>query len=202
MIMRVKPSEGMCGTGQGVFKMTNRILSKHIGMIAVGSGLIAASIYFLMMSVTLAHIEAVSSQVPFDMRPSGYGPTEAAALLDALGAEGRDYYLSRQIALDTAYPAMLALTMIGAICWLGQRMANRRLVRFGIALSVASALFDYVENLGIMAMISSWPEVSVPLVYAASSATVLKSVTTTLAVLLVLMVGFNWTRLSKADLHL
>jgi hypothetical protein len=181
--------------------MTNRILSKHIGMIAVGSGLIAASIYVLMISVTLAHIEAVSGQIPFDMRPSGYGPTEATALLDALGVDGRGYYLSRQIALDTIYPAMLALTMVAAICWLGQRVPNRKFVRFGIAFSVVGAMFDYVENFGIIAMIWSWPEVSVPLVYAASSATILKSVSTTLAVILVLLMGFNWIRLSKADLH-
>lgn len=170
-------------------------------MIAVGSGLIAVSIYMLMISVTLAHIESVSGQVPFDMRPSGYGPTEATALLDALGVDGRGYYLSRQIALDTIYPAMLALTMVAAICWLGQRMPNRKLARFGIAFSVVGALFDYVENLGIIAMIWSWPEASVPLVYAASSATILKSVSTTLAVILVLFMGFNWTRLSKVDLH-
>jgi hypothetical protein len=199
--MRVKPSAGICDTGQGVYKMTNRILSKHIGMIAVGSGLIAASIYVLMISVTLAHIEAVSGQIPFDMRPSGYGPTEATALLDALGVDGRGYYLSRQIALDTIYPAMLALTMVAAICWLGQRVPNRKFVRFGIAFSVVGAMFDYVENFGIIAMIWSWPEVSVPLVYAASSATILKSVSTTLAVILVLLMGFNWIRLSKADLH-
>ncbi|MEP1356312.1 MAG: hypothetical protein ABJX32_13655 [Tateyamaria sp.] len=182
--------------------MTNRILPKHIGRIAVGSGLIAASIYWLMMSVTLAHIEAVSGHVPFDMRPAGYGPTQAVALLEALGVDGRDYYLSRQLVLDTLYPAMLALTMIATICWLGQRMPNSRLVRFGIALSVGSALFDYVENLGIMTMIWSWPGVFVPLVYAASSATILKSVSTTLAVLMVLLAGFNWARPPKANIHL
>ncbi|MEO9575856.1 MAG: hypothetical protein ABJ263_02695 [Tateyamaria sp.] len=182
--------------------MTNRILPKHIGLIAVGSGLIAASIYWLMMSVTLAHIEAVSGHVPFDMRPAGYAPTQAAALLEALGVDGRDYYLSRQLALDTLYPAMLALTMIATICWLGQRMPNSRFVCFGIALSVASALFDYVENLGIMAMIWSWPSVFVPLVHAASSVTILKSVSTTLAVLMVLLAGFNWARQPKAKIHL
>lgn len=199
--MRVNPPEGMCGIGQGVYKMTNRILSKHIGMIAVGSGAIAASIYLLMMSVTLAHIEAVSGQIPFDMRPFGYGPTEAAAILDALGMDGRAYYLRRQIALDTVYPPMLALTMIATICWLGQRMPNKKLVRLGIALSVVSALFDYVENIGIVAMIWNWPEVSVPLIYSASSATVLKSVSTTLAVGLIILVGINRTRLSEAGLH-
>ncbi|MEO9824406.1 MAG: hypothetical protein ABJF50_08330 [Paracoccaceae bacterium] len=181
--------------------MTNRILSKHIGIIAVGSGLIGASIYLLMINVTLAHIEAVSGHVPFDMRPLGYGSTEAATFLEALGMEGRAYYLSHQIALDTLYPAMLALTLIATICWFGQHIPNRNLVRFGIALSVGSALFDYIENLGIVAMIWNWPEVSVPLVYATSTATILKSALTTLAVLLTLLVGFNWKYLSEADVR-
>lgn len=176
--------------------MTNGNLSKHTGKVAVGSGLIGASIYFLMINITLAHLEAVSGHVPLDMRPLGYGPAEAAMLLEALGAEGRAYYLSHQIALDTLYPAMLALTLIATICWFGQRKANRTLVRFGIAFSVGCALFDYVENLGIAAMIWGWPEISVPLIYATSFATILKSVLTTLAVLLVLLVGVNWTRLS------
>ncbi len=181
--------------------MTNRILSKHIGIIAVGSGLIGASIYLLMINVTLAHVEAISGHVPFDMRPFGYSFAEAATLLDALGVEGRMYYLSRQIPLDTLYPALLALTLIAAICWFGQRVPNRGLVRFGIALSVGSTLFDYAENLGISAMIWNWPEVSVQVVYATSIATILKSATTTIAVLLTLLLGFNWTRLAFADVR-
>ncbi len=181
--------------------MTNRILSEHTGVIAVGSGLIGASIYLLMINVTLAHIEAVSGQVPFDMRPFGYGSTEAGTLLEALGAEGRAYYLSHQIALDTLYPAMLTLTLIATTCWFGQRMQNRRLVRFGIAFSVGAAVFDYAENLGIATMIWGWPEVSVPLVFVTSTATILKSALTTVAVLLTLLVGFNWTRLSEAHVR-
>lgn len=178
--------------------MTNRILSKHAGMIAVGSGMIAALIYLLMISVTLAHIEMISGRVPFDMRPFGYGPTETTALLEALGVEGRKYYLSHQIALDTLYPAVLALTLISTICWFVQRTPDTRLLRIGIVLSIGSALFDYAENLGIVAMIWSWPEVSIPLVYAVSTATILKSVSTTVAVLSLLLVGFVWTRQSKS----
>jgi len=181
--------------------MTNRIFSKHIGKIAVVSGLIGASLYLLMINVTLAHIEAVSGNVPFDMRPFGYGPTEAMMILEALGVEGRAYYLSHQIVLDTLYPAMLASTLIATFRWFALRMPNKNLVRTGIALSVASALFDYVENLGIVAMIWSWPDVSVPLVYASSAATVAKSVSTTSAVLLMLIVGTNWMRLSEADIR-
>ena len=178
--------------------MTDRIPSKRIGMIAVGSGMIAALIYLLMINVTLAHIEMVSGHVPFDMRPFGYGPTDATTLLEALGVEGRKYYLSHQITLDTLYPAILALTLIATICWFGQRIRNTRLLRFGIVFSIGSALFDYIENLGIVAMIWSWPEVSVPLVYAVSTATILKSVSTTVAVLFLLLAGFIWARLSKS----
>ena len=182
--------------------MTNRILSKHIGMVAVGSGLLGASVYLSMINVTLAHLQERSGHIPFDMRPFGYGPADAATFLDALGAEGREYYFRHQIPLDTLYPALLALTLIATMFWFGQRMPNSKLVRLGVALSVGSALLDYLENLGIMAMIWRWPDVSGPLVYAASTATIAKSAITTLAVLLVLLIGVTWTRQPKADLRL
>lgn len=180
--------------------MIHTILSRYIGFAAVGCGLIALVIYVLMISVTLAHIEAVSGHVPFDMRPLGYNPKDAATLLEALGAEGREYYLSYQLSLDTFYPAMLALTLITTFSCFGRRMPDSKLVRSGIILSVGCALFDYFENIGIAAMIWSWPEVSSALVYAASTATIVKSALTTSAVLLSLLTGFLWARLPKADL--
>lgn len=180
--------------------MSHTLLSRYIGFAALGCGLIATVIYVLMISVTLAHIEAVSGQVPFDMRPLGYRPKDAATLLEALGAEGRAYYLSYQISLDTIYPAMLALTLIATLSWFGRRMPGSRLVRSGTILSVGCALFDYLENIGIVAMIWSGPEVSTALVYAASTATIVKSALTTLAVLLALLIGLLWVRLPKAEL--
>lgn len=181
--------------------MTNGFLSKHAGTIAVGSGIIAATLYYLMITVTLAEIQTVSGQIPFDMRPFGYVPKEAGILLASLGAEGREYYLSRQITLDTLYPAMLALTLSATILWFGRRQSNRRLIHIGVALSIGSALLDYAENLGIVTMIRSWPEVSAPLVNAVSTATILKSGATTLTVVLVILVGSKWRPQSKKDLR-
>jgi hypothetical protein len=174
--------------------MIDRIWARHLGLAAVGFGVAAATVYYLMIAVTLSHLEAISGHVPFDMRPVGYSPQEATALLEGLGAEGRSYYLTRQIPLDTAYPALLALTLLATICWFGQRIPNSRLVRVGVFLSVGSALFDYAENLGIIAMIWSWPDVSELLVYAVSAATIVKSALTTFAVLLTLCIGFVWMR--------
>ncbi len=178
--------------------MMNGIQSKTIGTIAIGSGAIAASIYLVMINVTLAHIHAISGHVPFDMRPIGYGPADAATLLDALGAEGRNYYLTRQLALDTVYPATLALTLAATICWFAQRFSNPRLARVAIAVSVGSALFDYIENLGIAVMLWIGPDVYATLIYATSVATIVKSALTTLAVLLVIVVGLIWARQPKA----
>lgn len=179
--------------------MMNGYLPKHVGKIAIGAAMLAASVYLPMISVTLAHLEAVSGQVPFDMRPFGYSPTEAEMLLDGLGMVGREYYLSRQIPLDMLYPAFLALTLCSTIFWFGSRIPNRRFVHLGVTLSVGSALFDYIENLGIVAMLRIWPDVSGLIVYATSTATIFKSGLTTLAVSLALFTGFLWSRQAKAN---
>ncbi|WP_298429236.1 hypothetical protein [uncultured Jannaschia sp.] len=179
--------------------MANGNLLRHIGMIAIVAAILAASVYLAMVSVTLAHLEIVSELAPFDMRPLGYSPIEAASLIDGLGIAGRKYYLTRQIPLDMLYPALLALTLSSTIIWFGKHMPNRRIIHFGVALSVGIALFDYIENFGIVAMILSWPDVSGPLVYATSTATIAKSTITTAAVILVLLTGLIWCRLPRAD---
>ncbi|SMX23501.1 hypothetical protein [Boseongicola aestuarii] len=179
--------------------MAKHIASSHIAAVAVTAGLLVTMIYLVMINVTLAHIETASGLVPFDMRPLGYGPTDAAALLDALGADGRWYYLSRQIPLDTLYPALLALTLIATIYWLSQRRPDRMLTRAAIALSIACALLDYLENLGIAVMISNWPDIPTALVYATSTVTIAKSLATTLAVLLTICIAVVRVRQPKAD---
>ena len=68
------------------------------------------------------------------------------------------------------------------------------LVRVGIILSISAALCDYVENLGIVAMILSWPDLSAPLVYASSAATLAKSIFTTAAVMIAIVIGVLATR--------
>ncbi|MEP3295658.1 MAG: hypothetical protein ABJO27_04115 [Pseudoruegeria sp.] len=171
---------------------------RPIGGVAIIFAMGAISIYLLMVTVTLAHLQEVSGSVPFDMRPFGYGPTDARILLDALGAEGRTYYLKRQIPLDSLYPALLALTLMTAICWIGRRHPKSKLIRIGIIFALGGAVFDYAENLGIMVMILNWPNLSDPLVYGASTATVVKSALTTFAVLLLIAVTVLEARRSMA----
>lgn len=169
--------------------MIDKIWSAHLGAATVCFGVVAALIYVLMITVTLVQIETVSGHVPFDLRPLGYGPMDAAALLDGLGGEGRRYYLTHQIPLDTAYPTLLALTLVSLMRWFGQNIPNNGLVRVGIIFAIAAAVCDHCENLGIVAMVLYWPDPSVLLVSASSVATVAKSVFTTFAVISAIAIG-------------
>lgn len=173
----------------------------RLGAIAIGFGLAGATVYILMAGVTLAHIEAVSGLAPLDLRPSGYNSQEVAALFNRLGEDGRRYYLTRQLPLDTLYPALLALTLVYTIRWIGLRISNTKLVRIGIILSVGAALFDYCENLGIAIMILSWPSLSELLVRLTSTASITKSVLTVAALLLLILMVIIWIRQPKAKLR-
>lgn len=171
-------------------KMTIPI--QQYGRQAVLFSLAATGIYLLMIFITLANIENLSGLRPFDMRPGGYSTEQANSLLSALGSKGRWYYLTRQMPLDLAYPALLALTLVSLLKWLGLGGADRKLVQIGIWVSIGTAIADYLENIGIVLMILSWPETSADIVLAASVASIVKSGLTVAAILIVLLVLFSW----------
>ncbi len=172
--------------------MSMTIPTRPDGRQAALFGLAAAGVYLMMIFVTLAHIEAVSGLRPFDMRPGGYSAELAHALITDLGPSGRRYYLTRQIPLDLVYPALMALTLVSLLKWLGSRDVSQRLVRLGTWLSIAAAIADYLENAGICVMILSWPDIPANTVLAASVASIVKSGLTTAAVLIVLLGAGLW----------
>ncbi|MFA8443545.1 hypothetical protein [Yoonia sp.] len=165
-----------------------RTAQQH-GMKALGFGVVGLMVYAVMIFGTLAHLEAISGYRPFDMRPFGYTYSDADQLLAGLGPNGRAYYLTRQIPLDLFYPALLALTLVSTLRWLEQRLPHRRWVRIGIATAISAAACDYAENLGVVAMILTWPDLPSHLVGSASIASTAKSALTTLAAVLVLGLG-------------
>ncbi len=164
-------------------------LSQQYRKAAIAFGIAAAIIYLLMIGTTLPQMEDMSGGVPFDMQPFGYGVSAAVELLNALGEDGRNYYLTRQIPLDMMYPALLAVTLASMMKWFGLSGVNTGLVRISIALSVCAALFDYAENLGVSIMILKWPNLPHMLVQASSLATISKSCLTVAALVIILVLA-------------
>lgn len=149
------------------------------GRVVLATFVAAQIVYVIMLSVTLPRLEAMAGGlIPFDMLPGGYDFAAAQNLLDALGEEGRAFYLTRQIPLDLIYPALFALAYGLAWRWLAPR-AWPTLLRFSW-FPIAAGLTDYAENVFIIRMLTLYPELPRGLVTAANAATLAKSVLTTI----------------------
>lgn len=159
----------------------NLQLSPYARRAAV-SGAAATAFYAAMVFGSLADLEAVSGLKPFDMRPTGYGPDEARALLSSLGDAGRDTYLRHQLVLDTFYPALLAVNLSSLFRLVGRDSGARVAVQAGVIVSWCAAGFDYAENIGIAAMLALRDELPDALVTTTSLATVAKSASTSVAI--------------------
>ncbi len=156
--------------------------------------------YLIMVLWSLPQVtEMAGGDVPFDMRPSGYSFDEALAFLIAITDTGRDFYLNTQQLLDSFYPALFATTVAIALAHLLPRS-------WGWTLAVIAVLaggFDYLENSAVAAMLRVAPDALTPaMVSTASTWTLAKSVSTTIASVALLIVickqGFVWLKTRKS----
>ena len=161
---------------------------------------ITVAVYLAMVTWSLPLIQAAAGGLmPFDMRPTGYGFEEARAFLAALTPEGADFYRSTQHLLDLFFPGLIAATLYFAIAallerWLG---GSRWLAALPVVLV---ALFDWLENAAVSTMLAAGADGVTPdMVAAASRWTLLKSIASTAAytlVLVLLLIG-GWHRLRR-----
>jgi hypothetical protein len=144
--------------------------------------IVSFALWGLMIFWTLAYLRRTAGGLaPFDLRPFGYTPEEARALLYALSGIGRAYYADVQLQLDTAFPALYAFSRGLLLLWLTApgRTATRPLpliARLGLLLlPLATASFDYLENQGIAAMLAAGPQAGDELIERTSDWTRAKS---------------------------
>jgi hypothetical protein len=160
------------------------------GRLVVALLILSVALWVALSLVTVPHLQQLAGSLPpFDARLRGYGAEDAQALLLALGAEGRAYYLNPELLLDSIFPPLYAAFGAAALWWL--TMLGR--VRDGavpigwrlmlVAFPVAELVFDGVENFLIARMIWTWPDVSTGVVAVASLATRLKFVAAALTLI-------------------
>src|SRR5262245_17246821 len=129
--------------------------------------IVSFALWGLMVFWTLAYLRRIAGGLaPFDLRPFGYTPEEARALLYALSDIGRAYYADVQLQFDTVFPALYALSRGLLLLWVTApgRTATRPLPLVArlalLLLPLATAWFDYLENEGIAAMLAAGPQAS------------------------------------------
>lgn len=149
------------------------------------------AVYAVMLSYSIPAVSAFAPELPlFDLSPSGYSFRYANELLNSLGADGRNLYLFTQLPIDFIYPGLFSITYSLMLVWLCGKLFNKNSKIYYFALvPFLAGVFDYVENIYIIKMINSFPDLQVTTVKMASLFTVLKS-SFTMAFFVLLVVFF------------
>ncbi len=175
-----------------------------VAALLVASGVLWAVMFF----GTLAHLaQLAGGAAPFDVRPRGYSYEAARTFLAAIGEQGRAYYLSPELVLDSFYPPLYAVSRGFALWWLTMPGRSRdaatpfRWRCTLIAVPIVMASLDCMENACIATMLWTWPDLSPDLVHVSSLATQAKIVagalTETLMAALAAVAVQRWRRLRR-----
>ena len=155
---------------------------------------VAANIvYVTMLTITIPKTMSFSDgmKIP-DMMPGGYDAEYVNTLFASLGSEGRDYYLFRQIPLDIVYPGLFAISYCLIMAFFLKKLQKMDSFWFlACLLPLLAGLADYAENVGIVMMLNSYPNISQSQVGITSVFSLVKSISTTIyfiSLLIVLLV--------------
>lgn len=157
--------------------------------------------YSIMLFITIPKVMAYSGGMKLlDMMPTGYAPEYVNSLLAALGPEGRNAYLYQQLPVDMIYPILFAISYCLVFAYFLNKI--RRLdsyLYYFCFLPLLSGFSDYCENIGFITMLNSYPDNSISLMQATSFFSVLKSFSTTIyfVVLIILLITFGWSKIFK-----
>lgn len=149
-------------------------------------------IYALMLLVSIPRVMSFAGGMQiFNILPFGYNEGYAMKLLHTLGSEGRRVYLHQQILIDLFFPFLFAF---GNCLLTGFLLKKLNYLKGGFIylclIPVFASWFDYLENIGVMAMLLRFPDISVTLIQVSSFFSVAKSLLITIffVVLMVLLI--------------
>ena len=88
-----------------------------------------------------------------------YTPERAYEMIAAYGQQGRQYYATIALTVDTAFPFLLALTFSLILASVFRRAFARAEVQHrAVLVPVAALAADLLENAGIVALLLSYPK--------------------------------------------
>ncbi|WP_143102422.1 hypothetical protein [Lutibacter maritimus] len=126
-----------------------------------------------------------------DMLPMGYNAEYVKNLFVTLGENGRHTYLFEQIPFDMIYPGLFGLTYSLIIFYLSKKINFDNLSIYKIALlPMFAGIFDYLENIGVIFLLTKFPDLNEKVVGTSSLFSLGKSLFTTLTFLTIITLLF------------
>ena len=136
------------------------------------------AVYLTILFYSIPKVVTLAPEMKlFDVSPSGYTSEYAISLLNAIGQDGRDLYISLQLPLDFIYPGLFIISYSLLFAWLLKKNHGfESKVYYALYIPILAGLFDYAENVFIIMMLKAYPDLNSGLVTVASFATVSKSI--------------------------
>jgi hypothetical protein len=156
-----------------------------------------------MLTLTIPNVMRFSNQMNLlDMMPTGYDANYVNILLYTLGEEGRNAYLFNQIPVDMIYPFLFGISYcLVFVYFLKKLNRDKGLLFYGCLLPLIAGIADYFENIGIIYLLNSYPNITNFSVSITNFFTVLKSGTTTvffvLLIIMLLILGVKRLKLKS-----
>ena len=160
--------------------------------------LIALAVYllfpiFILPTATNRLAEAASKEkVDIMDLQFGFTRTHAFEILNNLGDKGRSLYQTLEWTMDVAYPLAYGCFFTLLTLFLFKKLNIRPSLRPLGLLTLVGVCFDFLENMGILNLINSFPNLSDSAVNFASIANILKWITAGAGMLLAIGTLILW----------
>lgn len=140
------------------------------------------AVYLIMLMITIPLVINFSEGMKLlDMMPAGYDAEYVRTLFNTLGEKGRHAYLFNQIPIDMIYPFLFGVSYSLVLAYFLNKLNKLHgLLFYFCLLPIAAGLFDYLENVGIITMLTNNPDFSNSLATTTNIFTILKSALTTI----------------------
>ncbi len=139
-------------------------------------------VYAAMLIITIPKTMGFSNGLKLlDMMPMGYDLDYINTLFETLGEKGRDVYLYNQIPLDMIYPFLFGISYCLVIAYFLKKLDKLSSPFFYICfLPIIAGIADYLENIGIITMLNTYPDISQILASTSNIFSIVKSMATTI----------------------
>ena len=186
-------------------KQITKFFQKNIaGKKVLSLFIITNVVYVFMLTVTIPKTMEFSNGMKLlDMLPMGYDFNYVNQLFNTLGEIGRKTYLSYQLPLDMVYPPLFGICYCLVLAYFLNKLDKLKTsLAYLCLLPFLAGAMDYAENIGIIALLNSYPDINKSSVTITSSFSLIKSSATTIYFLVLiaslLVLGIRTLRKAKS----
>ncbi len=181
--------------------LTKFIEKNTSGKKVLGLFILTNVVYIFMLTVTIPKTMKFSNGMKLlDMMPTGYDLNYVNELFNSLGKNGRETYLTSQIPVDMIYPLLFGLTYCLLLGYFLKKINKLNSPYLYLCLlPVIAGISDYLENIGIITMLNSYPNLTQVSVSTTNTFSILKSISTSafFITLIIVVISLGYTAMNK-----